>query len=345
MKYKVGDKVRVRSWEDMEREFGLDEFGDINTEIWFAPPMKEYCGKVVEISEIVGNYYKIRKDKELWSFTDEMLEPVIFDWETFKDGTKKIAVHCKTKEEAKDFCKQMHEHGMTWLDGESYLEDNYWENYRENICYTNNGHYSRIGFCKKENYTILEWSDYMNTEKKKFTKADIKDGMVIESRDGILCVKIKELLLQRGWCKSFSKYSNNLYFEEDRECDIIAVYEADMGKVYCLEDMLKKENLIPIWKREKETIITEAERFILENRNHLYKWIARDKDGEIKLFEKKPFKIEDAIEDAWVCKNISPSHSSYCSLECFMHLFPFIKWEDEEPYNIDELLKNCIKKN
>lgn len=29
MKYKVGDKVRVRKWNDMVDEFGTDEDGDI----------------------------------------------------------------------------------------------------------------------------------------------------------------------------------------------------------------------------------------------------------------------------------------------------------------------------
>ena len=27
--YKVGDKVTIRSWESMEREFGLNEYGNI----------------------------------------------------------------------------------------------------------------------------------------------------------------------------------------------------------------------------------------------------------------------------------------------------------------------------
>lgn len=29
MNFKVGDKVRIRSWEDMEKEFGVDSDGDI----------------------------------------------------------------------------------------------------------------------------------------------------------------------------------------------------------------------------------------------------------------------------------------------------------------------------
>ena len=47
-----------------------------------------------------------------------------FDWEEFKNKLNKIAVHCKTEEEANDFCKQMHEHGMEWRDGTSYLKNN-----------------------------------------------------------------------------------------------------------------------------------------------------------------------------------------------------------------------------
>jgi len=30
MKYKAGDKVRIKTWEDMEKEFGLDSYGNIN---------------------------------------------------------------------------------------------------------------------------------------------------------------------------------------------------------------------------------------------------------------------------------------------------------------------------
>lgn len=56
-----------------------------------------------------------------------------FNWEEFKD--EKFAVHCKTEEEAKDFCKRMHEQGMKWCSGESYLEETNYKFCEEEMCY------------------------------------------------------------------------------------------------------------------------------------------------------------------------------------------------------------------
>ena len=56
-----------------------------------------------------------------------------FNWEEFTSNDK-IAVHCTTEEQAKDFCRQMHEHGLEWADGESYLTKTYWNVYKENTC-------------------------------------------------------------------------------------------------------------------------------------------------------------------------------------------------------------------
>lgn len=178
MKFKVGDKVRVRSWESMEREFGLNENGNIKCSIetiFFVKNMKKYCGKIVEVKEIRDNYYRIKNDIETWNFTDDMLEPA-FDWESFKDSDNKISVHCKTEEEAKDFCKQMHEHGMTWCTGASYLDFTNFDLLYAETCYEGNGTYCDRDWYLNKNYTILEWSDYMNTEKKtvKMTVEEMK---------------------------------------------------------------------------------------------------------------------------------------------------------------------------
>ena len=82
-----------------------------------------------------------------------------FNWEEFLSNDK-IAVHCKTKEEAIDFCRQMHEHGMTWRNGQSYLKDTNWKIYKEETVYEGDGSFANFGYYKNNNYTILEWSDY-----------------------------------------------------------------------------------------------------------------------------------------------------------------------------------------
>lgn len=170
MKYKAGDKVRVRSWESMEKEFGVNKNGSIKCrieEVWFIKDMKKYCGEIVTIKEAIDNIYKTKEDDELWNFTDDMLEPVEFDWESFKDKINYIAVHCKTEEEAKDFCRQMHKHGMKWINGNSYLECTCWNINEKEILYTGYGTYDSYDWFKKLNYTILEWSDYFTEKEQK----------------------------------------------------------------------------------------------------------------------------------------------------------------------------------
>ena len=66
MKFKVGDKVRVR--EDLE--VGKD-YGNYN----IVEDMKKYKGKEFIINEVRRNYYRL-KDENWYCWTDEMLEPV-----------------------------------------------------------------------------------------------------------------------------------------------------------------------------------------------------------------------------------------------------------------------------
>ena len=73
-KFKVGDKVMVRYWDDMVREYGLDGDGDINVYPYFVKDMKKYCGQISKIEEIDFNgNIRLEIYGGGWWFSDEML--------------------------------------------------------------------------------------------------------------------------------------------------------------------------------------------------------------------------------------------------------------------------------
>jgi len=141
--------------------------------IWSRSPWE------INISYLEETYWKVHKAETTYSnngafasktyyenenytileWSDYMKE---FNWEEFKDKNNQIAIHCKTEEEADDFCKQIHKHGMKWCDGDSYLNKTNWETYKTETMYSNKGAFSSKTYYKNEGYTILEWSYYMN---------------------------------------------------------------------------------------------------------------------------------------------------------------------------------------
>lgn len=56
--YEVGDKVLIRDWDDMEKEFGVDRYGDIRSKCAFLQCMKRNCNQIRTIKKITncGNY-------------------------------------------------------------------------------------------------------------------------------------------------------------------------------------------------------------------------------------------------------------------------------------------------
>lgn len=175
-----------------------------------------------------------------------------FNWNEFKNKDNKIAVHCKTEEEAKDLCKQMHEHGMKWCNGESYLKNtNYMRN--EGTCYYGSGEYSTRDFAEKYNYKILEWSDYMQKE---FAKADLKDGMVVEYRDGDRRLVIDKYLIGKKAHYELSTYNENL---EDGYPGLTIMKVFKIRQRAILERILDDDNLELIWERTEPKKMTVEE--------------------------------------------------------------------------------------
>ena len=179
-----------------------------------------------------------------------------FNWDEFKDADNKIAVHCKTEEEAKDFCKKMHEHGMKWCTGKSYMEKTNYEEYKGETCYYGSGEYSSRDFAEKYNYKILEWSDYMGKE---FTKADLKDGMVVEQRNGNMYLVLAGKAVRKGGCNHIDGYTDDLKWEGYTGGDIVKVYRITPESLGCIEDVFIKSNFELIWERTESKKMTVEE--------------------------------------------------------------------------------------
>lgn len=179
-----------------------------------------------------------------------------FNWDEFKNKYNKIAVHCKTEEEAKDFCRQMHGQGMKWCTGDSYLENTNYNVYNEGMCYYGIGEYSSRVYAEKYNYKILEWSDYMQKE---FTKADLEDGMVVEQRDGNMYLVLAGKAVRKGRCNHIDCYTDDLKWEGYTGGDIVKVYRITPESLGCIEDVFIKSNLELIWERKERKKMTIEE--------------------------------------------------------------------------------------
>ena len=150
-------------------------------------------------------------------------------------------------------------------------------------------------------------------------KSDLEYGNVVETREGIKylyhCKNSDEFLnLDDDGFLWIHDFDENLKCTDDvNELDIMKVY-----KDYTLTELL--------WERKETPKLTEDEKVILRNVPKQYKWIARDIDGCLYVYESKPK------------KGITMWESDGLPMIPFDHLFQFIQWEDEEPYSIEELL-------
>lgn len=82
-KYKVGDELRVREWDDMAAEFGISDTGSINCKFTFTKWMSTMCGKNFTVRKIFadGSFRSVEGVEHIngWTYniSEDMLEPII----------------------------------------------------------------------------------------------------------------------------------------------------------------------------------------------------------------------------------------------------------------------------
>lgn len=81
-KFKVGELVRIRQWDDMEKEFGTTGSGSVDCKCQFTREMKPLCGKCAEIKDlrvdgIVSlHFFNCDGLSTCWNYSTDMIEKV-----------------------------------------------------------------------------------------------------------------------------------------------------------------------------------------------------------------------------------------------------------------------------
>lgn len=80
-KFKVGELVRIRQWDDMAKEFGTTGSGSVACNYCFTEGMKHLCGKYAEIVSLDDSRVKLKFFNcggldTSWGYSTDMIEKV-----------------------------------------------------------------------------------------------------------------------------------------------------------------------------------------------------------------------------------------------------------------------------
>jgi hypothetical protein len=65
-------KIKIKTWDEMEKEYGIAEWGNLNTPCSFPPAMEYLCGQEIELTKFWlnhGNWGLI----DDWAISREMI--------------------------------------------------------------------------------------------------------------------------------------------------------------------------------------------------------------------------------------------------------------------------------
>ncbi len=72
-------KVLIKTWDEMEKEFGLDYSGDINCNQYFIVEMEENMpeDRIIEVTKDTKDTYTYKLAEGTWTISDDMIKRII----------------------------------------------------------------------------------------------------------------------------------------------------------------------------------------------------------------------------------------------------------------------------
>lgn len=175
-----------------------------------------------------------------------------------------MAIKCNSEEEAKEFIKEAYKQGFKWVNHiDGCEEKTCWYTGCSKIYYyleSNKIKWSPMDF---ENYSI-EYST-LKEKMKTMTKSDLKNGMVVETRNKEKGIILNEkIILKDGFV--------NIYdLDENLECNFALSRDGySIDKIYkhtpnCFDDLLNFEkNMELLWERKKQPKLSKEDKQIIK---------------------------------------------------------------------------------
>lgn len=167
-------------------------------------------------------------------------------------------------------------------------------------------------------------------------KSDLKNGAIVQIRNGNTYMKVDNTLFNIndvGVYLELDRYNDNLFYNSKRgKClDIMKVDNDVLFSDFTIAKALvcyKADDIEWTWKREEKHKLTNDEIDLLKGLKVLgFKWIVRENtDPDLWVFREKP-------EKKMGCWYVDDSGEYFKT-----NLFPFVRWDNKEPYNIENLL-------
>ena len=172
-------------------------------------------------------------------------------------------------------------------------------------------------------------------------KSDLRHGMVVETRDKLRFLVTGDKLEGKDGYLKLQGYKDDMRFGNNHEPGYINLDNFDIMKVYPNIFVITDYNVMqqPLWERRETPRLTDDEIAILRSIDKRYIWIARDKNGILYIYDSVP---EKRGNYKWSRDTLHVDILSNLSL--FSHMFNFIKWTDDEPYNIGDLIDSIEEK-
>ena len=207
-----------------------------------------------------------------------------------------MVIKCNSEEEAKEFIKEAYKQGFKWV--------NHIDGCEEKTCWCTS--FSEIYYYLESNKITWGTKDFDNNsieystlkgKIKTMTKSDLKNGMVVELRNGKRFLIVNDLGIGKDSCINLDGllgYDENLYdISGDSTFDITKIYISS-GRNF--KNLFDKDRLNLIWEREEAKLSNEDKQIIKKGLKKIQEECKRHKFCYGCMFDDNGACILDKIE-------------------------------------------------